>query len=162
MLNLVGTYLVCGGSDAPAVHFLCPAEMADHYTRDQLAGDRPNSRRLVHRGSFGADALYALPAWSQACMVATAETYTGHDAATVRGMAAALALGRGAAPAAATAAPVAPGKAPGTSGGQPAKLRPVKPTRPPGGSMASLYDAIEREALDVHGRLAAGVAGAGR
>lgn len=139
-MNIYGTFLVCGGSDAPALHWLDTAGIESLYKRDSLAGDSDKSRRLVIRAQFGTDGRYALPAWSAECMADIAQHYDGDDADIVRGMAAALALGRSLARDAAPTAPEAPRSTGGPSGGQ--KARPVKPApaapSAPGGFFSAL------------------------
>ena len=145
-MNIVhGTFLVCGGSDAPALHVLSPAECDALWQRTGLALTS-NGIRQALRHTFGADAFYALPAWSMECMAEVAESYKGADAPIVRGMAAAIALGLAgpAGPAPVTgpardaAAPAAGGQRP--RGGQPAKPRPTAPApaSPAGGFYATL------------------------
>lgn len=130
MLVVNGTFLVCGGTDDPALHILTPEQVADHYRRDTLASERGTSRRLVNRYAFGVDALYSFPAWSRDCMLWVAQYYEGADATLVRGMAAAIALGRtdatpvGAPSERATVAPSAP------ASGKPRGGRPVRPVSP--------------------------------
>lgn len=141
-MNIHGAFVVCGGADAPSLHFLSPAEQAAHYERDRLAWT-PNGKRQALRLTFGVDALYALPAWSADCMTFMATRYTGDDADAVRGMCAALALGRSlirpdVADVPATSKPAA--MTGGPSGGR--TVRPVKPapTAPasPGGFFAGV------------------------
>ncbi len=142
-MNIYGTFLVCGGADAPALHWLDPAGIESLYKRDTLAGDSDKSRRLVMRCQFGADARYAFPAWSAECMATIAQHYAGDDADIVRGMAAALALGRSmvrpdAAPATDTAP--APRAASGPSGGRTVKA--PRPAPQGGSGSGSFFSAL--------------------
>jgi hypothetical protein len=142
MLHPTGTYLVCGGSDAPSLHVLTPAQREAMHARDAIAGDGPRSRALVLRYTFGVDAQYALPAWDADCLSGIALGYTGHDQAIVRGMAAALAVGRAlrAADEPQPSAPVPPPANPTASGGRKARPVPVapQPAGPAGGFFGSL------------------------
>jgi len=92
MKIITGTYLVCGGDDAPQLHLLSADECRTLLERDDLI--RTDAGRVqAMRLAFRMHARYALPAWRVQCMEAIATQYTGPHETAVRGMAAALALG---------------------------------------------------------------------
>lgn len=131
MFKIAGLFLVCGGTDAPALHFISAAEKEALYQRQSIASTA-NGMRQALRLHFGMDALYALPAWRTDCMQTVALEYDGPDAVAVRGMAAALALGMD--------PHGKPDGKPGNDGGAPVKPAPRKPK--PAGGAGGFFDTI--------------------
>lgn len=92
-----GSFLVFGPTSQPAVHLLTEAEMGEYFERRRLVELRESARGLREcmRLTFGApDAVYALPAWSQDAMLSVASAYEGPFQVELRGIAAAIVLGK--------------------------------------------------------------------
>lgn len=93
-----GTYLVFGPMHAPTVHVVTKSEQESYWQRlAMLPGlrDQEAALRTAMSVAFNApNAVYALPAWSVECMTEIAQAYDGPHKAAVRGIAAAIALGR--------------------------------------------------------------------
>lgn len=88
-----GSFLVFGPEAAPTVHLLSEQETQLYYDRDSLV-DSAKGRREVMRVTFNQPmATTALPAWSNAAML-DATHYEGPFQTEVRGIAAAIALGK--------------------------------------------------------------------
>lgn len=93
-----GTYLVFGPMHAPEVHIVSKSDQESYWERLRMADgmqDKEAAVRFAMKAAFKApDATYALPAWSIECMQTIATEYQGPHMIAVRGIAAAIALGR--------------------------------------------------------------------
>jgi hypothetical protein len=93
----IGSYLVFGPTSAPAVHLLSADEHKAYQQRYSIALKHGSARvwREVYRLVFNQpEATVALPAYSLDCMLDTAQNYQGPFQVEVRGIAAAIALGK--------------------------------------------------------------------
>lgn len=90
-----GCYLVFGPMHEPTVHVVTKEGQETYWSRMKIADGSERAMREVMRITFNApDATYALPAWSQGCMETIAQEYEGPHKIAVRGIAAAIALGK--------------------------------------------------------------------
>jgi hypothetical protein len=94
----VGTYLVFGPELAPQVHMLSALGQANYSEADRIARSTSDPDRYlmdVYRATFGSrDVRSVVPAWSRDAMQLIATQYEGAHQLVVRGIAAAIALGR--------------------------------------------------------------------
>lgn len=93
----IGSFLVFGPTSAPAVHLLSADEHKAYQQRYSIATKHSTARvwREVYRITFNQpEATVALPAYSLDCMLDTAQNYQGPFQVEVRGIAAAIALGK--------------------------------------------------------------------
>ena len=94
-----GSYIVFGQHAPccaePQVHLLDAVAHASFDERRSVAESTPNGMREVYRLTFGMpDADTAIPAWSVEALTMIAQGYVGQHQTAVRGLAAAIALGR--------------------------------------------------------------------
>lgn len=92
-----GSFLVFGPTAQPSVHILTEEAMVQYFERRRLVELRESAKMLrdCMRVTFGQpDATYALPAWSHDAMMAVASDYTGPFQVELRGIAAAIVLGK--------------------------------------------------------------------
>lgn len=94
----VGTYLVFGPDLAPQVHMLSALGQSNYAEADRIARNTSDPDRYlmdVYRATFGSrDVRSVVPAWSRDAMQLIATQYEGAHQLAVRGIAAAIALGR--------------------------------------------------------------------
>jgi hypothetical protein len=92
-----GSFLVFGPTSAPQIHILTASEDKAYQQRYSIATKHSSARvwREVYRLVFNQpEATCALPCWSLDCMLDTAQNYQGPFQVEVRGIAAAIALGK--------------------------------------------------------------------
>jgi hypothetical protein len=112
-MKIQNCFVVFGEDIAPQVHLL--TETARKLLDDRLRVVDPHKAYAL---TFGQGIQVALPAWSEACMIEIAENYTGPHATQLKGLCAAIALGK-------PYGPDTEGRP--TDGGDKVPRRPVKP-----------------------------------
>lgn len=129
----VGAFVVFGPERAPEVHLLAAGALAAFWQATKVARTE-NGRAQAYARTFGTGATVALPAWSPDCMAEIAETYAGPHAVAVRGLCAAVLLGRPFGGDASTSQD-------DDGGGEKVPRRPVKPrpSRPSAAKLPALF-----------------------
>lgn len=92
-----GSFLVFGPTAHPTVHLLGVDELERYWARCKIVDKHGSASalQLNMKVTFGQpNAIYALPAWSPEAMSQTATQYDGPYKVEVRGIAAAIALGK--------------------------------------------------------------------
>jgi hypothetical protein len=135
-MKLANCFVVFGEAMPPQVHLL--TESARGLMDDRLRiADSERKRHAAYAATFGTGAQFALPAWSDDCMAAVAQHYTGPHQEQLRGLCAAIALGK-------PYGPNEPGDERPSDGGTKVPRRPTKP-RPTGGAPA-FFNALQENA----------------
>lgn len=97
-MKITGSFVIFGSARAPGIALLTKDGLEAFYDGLRIARDRARdpeaARLLVLSQAFGRGVEIALPAWSQECMEKIAQEYAGPFQVEVRGMCAAIALGR--------------------------------------------------------------------
>ena len=92
-MKLYNCFVVVGEAMPPQVHLLSDSARSLMDDRLRIA-DSDRKRHAAYAATFGQGAQVALPAWSSDCMAAVAQHYTGPHQVALRGLCAAIALGK--------------------------------------------------------------------
>ena len=135
-MKLANCFVVFGQELPPQVHLL--SDSARSLMDDRLrVADTDRKRFTAYAMTFGRGAQCALPAWSEECMVEVAQHYTGPHEVAVRGICAAIALGK----------PYGPPESrddQGNGGGTKVPRRPIKPK--PAGGAPTFFNVLQETA----------------